>query len=105
MDPIESINFKIDSSISLIHSLQNKAIIKLIIPDSIYTGFNSVNAKVCDFYIDSINKNKYKLHMIFVISMKLESSIKKDLRNTKTSFISFSGVLPPKRTQICSPSP
>ena len=61
MDPIESINFKIDSSISLIHSLQNKVIIKLIIPDSIYTLSNSVHAKVCDFYIDSINKNKYKL--------------------------------------------
>jgi hypothetical protein len=46
MDPIESINFKMDSSISLINSLQNKAIIKLIIPDSIYTTPNSVNGKV-----------------------------------------------------------
>ena len=49
MDPIESINFRTDSSISLIHSLQNKAVIKLIIPDSIYTISNSVHAKVCDF--------------------------------------------------------
>ena len=61
MDPIESIDFKIDSSISLIHSLQSKVIIKLIIPDSIYTISNSVHAKVSDIYIDSINKKKYKL--------------------------------------------
>lgn len=61
MDPIESINFKTDSSISLISSLQKKAHIKLILPDSIFTQSNCVYAKVADFYIDSLNKRKYKL--------------------------------------------
>mgnify|MGYP001229910769 CR=1 FL=1 len=61
MDPIESINFKTDSSISLIHSLQNKALIKLIMPNSVYTKNDFVYANVCNFYIDSINKKKYKI--------------------------------------------
>ena len=61
MDPIESVNFKTDSSISIINSLQKKARIKLILPDTIYTELNCVYAKVSDFYIDSLNERKYRL--------------------------------------------
>ena len=61
MDPLESINFKSDSSISLIRSLQKRAHIKLVIPDSIYTESNYVFAQVSDFYIDSLYTNKYRL--------------------------------------------
>ena len=69
MDPIESINFKTDSSISLINSLQKKAQIKLILPDTIYTESNYVYAKVSDFYIDSLNKRKYKLSNKKIINL------------------------------------
>jgi len=69
MDPIESINFKTDSSISLINSLQKKAQIKLISPDTIYTESNYVYAKVSDFYIDSLNKRKYKLSNKKIINL------------------------------------
>ena len=61
MDPIESVNFKIDSSISIINSLQKKARIKLILSDTIFTESNCVYAKVSDFNIDSLNKRNYKL--------------------------------------------
>ena len=69
MDPIESINFKTDYSISLINSLQKKAQIKLILPDTIYTESNYVYAKVSDFYIDSLNKRKYKLSNKKIINL------------------------------------
>ena len=61
MDPIESVDFKTDSSIGIINSLQKKARIKLIVPDTIFIESNCVFAKVYDFYIDSLNKRKYKL--------------------------------------------
>ena len=44
MNPIESVDFKTDSSISIIKSLQKKAGIKLILPDTIYTESNCVYA-------------------------------------------------------------
>ena len=71
MDPIESISFKIDSSVSLINSLQKKAHIKLIFPGSIFTKSNYVYAKVSDFYIDSLNKKKYKLSNKKIINLNL----------------------------------
>ena len=71
MDPIESISFKTDSSVSLINSLQKKAHIKLIFPGSIFTKSNYVYAKVSDFYIDSLNKKKYKLSNKKIINLNL----------------------------------
>ena len=69
MDPIESVNFKTDSSISIINSLQKKARIKLILPDTIFTESNCVYAKVSDFCIDSIHKSKYKLSNKKIINL------------------------------------
>ena len=69
MDPIESVNFKTDSSISIINSLQKKARIKLILPDTIFTESNCVYAKVSDFCIDSINKRKYRLSNKKIINL------------------------------------
>ena len=69
MDPIESVNFKTDSSISIINSLQKKARIKLILPDTIFTESNCVYAKVSDLYIDSLNKRKYKLSNKKIINL------------------------------------
>ncbi len=69
MDPIESVNFKTDSSIGIINSLQKKARIKLILPDTIFTGSNCVYAKVSDFYIDSLNKRKYELSNKKIINL------------------------------------
>ena len=69
MDPIESVNFKTDSSISIINSLQKKARIKLILPDTIFTESNFVYATVSDFCIDSINKRKYKLSNKKIINL------------------------------------
>ena len=40
MDPIESVNFKTDTSISIINSLQKKARIKLILPNTIFAESN-----------------------------------------------------------------
>jgi glutathione synthase len=69
MDPIESVNFKTDSSIGIIKSLQKKAHIKLILPDTIFTESNCVYAKVSDFYIDSLNQRKYVLSNKKVINL------------------------------------
>ena len=44
MDPIESVDFKTDSSIGIINSLQKKARIKLIVPDTIFIESNCVFA-------------------------------------------------------------
>lgn len=69
MDPIESVNFKTDSTISMINSLQKKARIKLILSDTIFTESNCVYAKVSDFCIDSIHKSKYKLSNKKIINL------------------------------------
>ena len=69
MDPIESVNFKTDSSISIINSLQKKARIKLILPDTIFTESNCVYAKVSDFCINSLNKRKYRLSNKKIINL------------------------------------
>ena len=72
MDPIESVNFKTDSTISMINSLQKKARIKLILSDTIFTESNCVYAKVSDFYIDSLNKRNYKLSNKKVINLNID---------------------------------
>ena len=69
MDHIESVNFKTDSSISIINSLQKKARIKLILPDTIFTESNCVYAKVSDVHIDSLNKRKYRLSNKKIINL------------------------------------
>ena len=69
MDPIDSVNFKTDSSISIINSLQKKARIKLILPDTIFTESNCVYAKVSDFCINSLNKRKYRLSNKKIINL------------------------------------
>ena len=69
MDHIESVDFKTDSSISIINSLQKKARIKLILPDTIFTESNCVYAKVADFYIDSLNKRKYEMSNKKIINL------------------------------------
>lgn len=59
MDPIESINFNSDSTISIIKSLQNKVRVKLIIPDSLHLVSENIFATVCDINIVSLKKNQY----------------------------------------------
>ena len=69
MDPIESVDFKTDSSISIINTLQKKARIKLILPDTVFSESSYVYAKVSDFHIDSLNKRKYKLSNKKIINL------------------------------------
>ena len=59
MDPINEIDFTKDSTIAIIKSLQRKAKIKLIIPDSIDYDSNNVFGSLCDFEIISLKKKKY----------------------------------------------
>ena len=61
MDSIESIDFRSDSTISIIKCLQNKSNIKLIDPKSIYQESNIINGIVYDIKINSIRKSNYTL--------------------------------------------
>ena len=60
MDSIESIDFRSDSTISIIKCLQNKSNIKLIDPKSIYQESNIINGIVYDVQINSIRKSEYE---------------------------------------------
>ncbi len=59
MDPIESINFKSDSTISIIKSLQKKADVKLIDPQSIYSSSNNIYGSICNIKVGSLKRNEY----------------------------------------------
>jgi glutathione synthase len=61
MDSIESIDFRSDSTISIIKCLQNKSDVKLIDTKSIYQESNTVYGTIYDIKIDSIIKSKYVL--------------------------------------------
>jgi len=61
MNSIESIDFRSDSTISIIKYLQNKSNIKLIDPKSIYQESNIINGIVYDVQINSIRKSEYTL--------------------------------------------
>lgn len=62
MDSIELIDFRSDSTISIIKCLQNKSNIKLINPESIYRDSSNVYGTVYDVEINSIRKSEYTLH-------------------------------------------
>ncbi len=61
MDPIDSVNFTTDSTVSIMKSLQDKAKIKLIIPDTIHIVLNNVYATVCSIRINSLREKKYTI--------------------------------------------
>ena len=48
MNPINGINFQKDSTISILKSLQSKAKIEYIVPDSVHSDSTSIYADVCD---------------------------------------------------------
>ena len=56
MNPINGINFQKDSTISILKSLQNKAKIEYIVPDSVYSDSTSIYADICDLKIISLSK-------------------------------------------------
>ncbi|MEL0171924.1 MAG: hypothetical protein VW871_00005, partial [Gammaproteobacteria bacterium] len=61
MNPINGINFQKDSTISILKSLQSKAKIEYIVPDSVHSDSTSICADVCDLKIISLSQKKYFL--------------------------------------------
>ena len=69
MDPLDSIDFKSDSTISIMKSLQNKAEIKLIIPETLHQISNSIYAIVCNIKINNLKKNEYTTNRKYKINL------------------------------------
>ena len=62
MDALESVNFKTDSTVSIIRSLQEDNRIEYVHLDSLSIYFQeSIEADVSTLRILSINENRYKL--------------------------------------------
>jgi len=61
MNPINGINFQKDSTISILKSLQSKAKVEYIVPDSVHSDSRSIYADVCDLKIISLSQKKYFL--------------------------------------------
>jgi len=61
MNPINGVNFRKDSTISILKSLQNKAKIEYIVPDSVHSDSTSIYADICDLKIISLSQKKYFL--------------------------------------------
>ena len=59
MDQIDGVDFKKDSTVSIMRHLQSKAKVKLIIPDSISYNNGHVCGDISDIEITSLNKGKY----------------------------------------------
>ena len=59
MDPINRVDFSKDSTVAIIKSLQSKAKIKLIIPDSIGYDSKNIFGRLCDLEIVSLKEKKY----------------------------------------------
>ena len=59
MDPINRVDFSKDSTVAIVKSLQGKARIKLIIPDSIDYDSKNIFGRLCDLEIISLKEKKY----------------------------------------------
>lgn len=59
MDQIDGVDFKKDSTVSIMRHLQNKAKVKLILPDSISYNNGYIYGDISDIEITSLNKGKY----------------------------------------------
>lgn len=69
MDPIETVNFNSDSTISIIKALQKKSEVKLIDPKSLYKVSNNIYATVCNISIGSLKKNEYVIKRKYKINL------------------------------------
>ncbi len=69
MDPLESVDFNSDSTISIIKSLQNKSEVKLIVPNSLHKLSNNIYATVCNIAIGSLKNNSYTVGKKYKINL------------------------------------
>ena len=70
MDPIEGVDFTKDSTIAIAKSLQGKANIKIIEPDSLTYNSTDIFGNIYDLKIISLKKKKYVLEKNKKINLK-----------------------------------
>ena len=70
MDPIESVDFTKDSTVAIAKSLQGKANIKIIEPDSLTYNSTDIFGNIYDLKIISLKKKKYVIEKNKKINLK-----------------------------------